>query len=510
MQQSQKSSSQFQQSPPSTHQTSIVGVQNVTISDEFGWLKHTDKDPDVLAYISQENAYTDSVMKPHHQVKQWFLDRLKYWDSSNGQVHQPSDTVPSPSPCQIVSTVNPPSTFWEQGSHLYWIDYTTQDGDDGLTLPVYKRQKISPSTNLCTCNIHSDTNASTHQDTGKVEVVVDFASLVPPHAPTFELGVFEVNPGDDRLVAFSYDMNGSESFALYVIDLLDSSKKPEIVRVANATYYSVRWASEMVDEKAVDGRSTDEMKRRGGGWRKGERDKKKKTVRHWIYFNVVDKTYGVPMIVNRVCVKGCSGGGDVATFPIGLEFQAEHIYAEKDISMTTELDSSTDGKYLFLKIVGQETSENLLLASPDQLYRTPQPLILGRQPGRMYDIVPWNATSFLIRINDASYYNYRVILLPCLLLCLHPSLSQPPSNLDFTDISVNVVIPHSPDIYIEKIEAYSKELGIIVWAWKKAMRVAFIVRRVSSHWTRLEDEQVIKHPQSLLRSLPIHHRRHGI
>ncbi|KAJ3204067.1 hypothetical protein HDU67_009801, partial [Dinochytrium kinnereticum] len=423
-----------------------------------------------------ENAYMDEKMKPHRHIHDRFVTRLKHWSSSaqtaslplppspphhhhhhsNKNNNNNNSTAHARSPCQIISG---DAEFWESGSHLYWIDYHASPPSTPHplldTLPIYKRLKLPPDFDPCSCTTTTTTpadNASSspsqpHTPPASEQVVLDVSTVIPPNATYFAIGAFEVSSRDEDLVAVSWDLDGSERFWLHVLDLRDPGRAPLLVD--REAYYSVRWAAEV-----------EESEGRRGLWGGGETEQ-----RHWLYFNVVDREYGIPRIVRRACVRGCSTAHCLPALfseSPSLAKESEIVYIEKDISMTTELESSTDGSFLFLKVVGQVTSEYLLLSSPTTgIHSPPQPLHLSRTPGKMYDIHPSSPTRFHIRINDGDHYNYRVILLDCLFGA--DCVLQPKE--------VVVVVPHSPDRFIEKIEVLGEV--VIVWGWVRGLRRVF-------------------------------------
>ncbi|KAJ3109071.1 hypothetical protein HDU97_009189 [Phlyctochytrium planicorne] len=488
-------------------------VQNTTIVDEFAWLKSKQDHAAVMDYVKAENDYMDAVMKPYSHIQKAYYDSLV--------LHSASSTIPSASPKLSSSSCGsylPPSitSFWEQGPFIYWIDYpegnydispdhsdleikrSRRTPDGGSSLPVYKRRRLPNGADLCTCagdeeyqsvvagrketrttrnhvakrarrsrrrsdgesilefrnegsklerepafeEVEGDKEAEEgdepfSEDTIVVdhseETILSISKLltrlnIPLESPHFQIGVFEVNPIADHLVAVSFDLKGDEMYRLLVVDVSAFLEGLKVIEVANGTYYSTRWVSEKV---------------------KG--NKGKKSWRHWVYYNVVDNVYGIPRIIER-------------------EGKREVVYTESDISFTTEVDSSHDGQLVYIRILGQETSETLLVSS-SHLPHTPPLKTLGRIQTKMYDIASYNSSVHLVRINDHANLDYRVLRLSCV-ASFSPSYPCP-YTLDSLHGAAEIV-PHVPGRLIERIEAFVSGFAVI-WYRLGAVRRAAII-----------------------------------
>jgi oligopeptidase B len=157
--------------------------------DEYAWLRHKD-DPDVIAYLETENAYTASVMKRHEAFREVLyhemLARIKEDDAS----------VP-----------------YRRGAHLYYART-----EKAKQYPIYCRK------------------------TGSVdapeEITLDLNVLAQGHA-FLALGAYTVSD-DGRLLAYSLDYTGFREYTLYVKDLRSGELFAD--RIEKVT--SVAWAAD--------------------------------------------------------------------------------------------------------------------------------------------------------------------------------------------------------------------------------------------------------------------------
>jgi protease II len=155
--------------------------------------------------------------------------------------------------------------------------------------------------------------------------------------------VFEVNPHDESLVAFSLDLVGNEEFRMYVLNV-SSGELVGHKEGLEGTYYSARWAKV----------------------KKSEGTNEKEVYENWLVYNVVDREWGIPRLVYKYCVTGCNGEDGTAKnkngnlskeSPKGVGMKKFHrldweflVYLEEDPSFTVELESSHDHRFLFLKV----------------------------------------------------------------------------------------------------------------------------------------------------------------
>jgi oligopeptidase B len=176
--------------PPVATKTPRVDTLHGDIrQDDYFWLSEKDN-PDVLAYLRAENAYTDEVTKPtaafQASLYQEMLARIKEDDS----------TVP-----------------YRRGGHFYY-----SRTEKGKQYPIYCRKAGSLD--------------------APEEIMLDLNALAVGH-PFFSLGASAVSD-DGNLLAYTTDITGFREYTLYVKDLRTGRLLPRpIERVA-----SVAWAAD--------------------------------------------------------------------------------------------------------------------------------------------------------------------------------------------------------------------------------------------------------------------------
>jgi oligopeptidase B len=154
--------------------------------DEYAWLRQKD-DPEVVAYLTAENAWTDAVLKPTDALQdalyREMLARIKEDDS----------TVP-----------------YRRGG--FWYYSRTEKGKQ---YPILCRKRGSLE--------------------APEEVTLDLNALAEGH-PFLALGVYAVSD-DGGLLAYSLDVTGFREYTLHVKDLRTGALLPErIEKVASAAW----------------------------------------------------------------------------------------------------------------------------------------------------------------------------------------------------------------------------------------------------------------------------------
>lgn len=170
----------------------------LTLHDDYSWLRDK-KNPEVMAYLEAENAYTRAEMEHtegfQKALYQEMLSRIKEDDS----------TVPA-----------------RLGEYWYYTRTET-----GKAYPIHCRKKGSVD--------------------GPEEVLLDENELAEGHE-FFDLGDAEVSP-NDLLLAYTADFDGSENYTLYVKNLMTGELLADRVEKIsdeiewandNATLYYVR------------------------------------------------------------------------------------------------------------------------------------------------------------------------------------------------------------------------------------------------------------------------------
>ncbi len=179
--------------PVARREPHVCAVHGETRADDYYWLRHRE-DAEVIAYLEAENRYTDSAMLATDSLREELYQELR------GRIKESDLSVPEPL----------------DG----WLYYTRTEA--GAQYPIFCRQR-----------------ADGRDGPGPEEVLLDLNPLAAGHA-YFRLGAFEVSP-DHRLLAWSADTSGAESFTLYVKDLASGEQLADTVAGASA---GAAWAND--------------------------------------------------------------------------------------------------------------------------------------------------------------------------------------------------------------------------------------------------------------------------
>lgn len=168
--------------PIAAVRSSSFTAHGQTVSDDYAWLKDAGypkiEDKDVLGYLEAENAYYESVMKPHQPL----VDRL--FEEMRGRIKEDESTVPQ-----------------RDGDWVYWTAYET--GGE------YRKWWRKPANG------------------GADELILDEVALAEGHE-YFSLGAFSVSP-DGNLLAYAVDDSGAERFEVRVRDLRTGEDLPDVI-----------------------------------------------------------------------------------------------------------------------------------------------------------------------------------------------------------------------------------------------------------------------------------------
>ncbi|HVM60443.1 MAG TPA: S9 family peptidase [Verrucomicrobiae bacterium] len=187
----------------------VTQLHGDALVDNYYWLREKDN-PDVLAYLRAEDAYTDWFLKPIVPL------RKKIYGEMLARVQEPDDTVP-----------------YRDGDWLYF--HRTEPGKQ---YPTYLRKRAS-------------TNATE-------EILLDLNAMAEGKA-FLDVGVTEVSD-DGNLLAFTTDETGFRDYTLYVKDLRTGARLGEkIPRVDTAV-----WAA---DNQTLFYVTEDDAKRAWRVWR---------------------------------------------------------------------------------------------------------------------------------------------------------------------------------------------------------------------------------------------------
>ncbi len=167
-------------------------IHGEVMSDEYAWLRRRE-DPDVIAYLEAENAYTEAMTADQAGLRQTLYEEMV------GRIKQDDMSVP----VQI-------------DEYFYYSRIA-----EGQQYHVHCRRKGSM--------------------TAPEEVLLDLNRVAEElQAEYLGLGAFQTSPDHTRL-AYSLDVNGSEYFTLRIRNLLTDEYYPEQI---TETTYGLVWGND--------------------------------------------------------------------------------------------------------------------------------------------------------------------------------------------------------------------------------------------------------------------------
>jgi oligopeptidase B len=194
--------------PVAKKEPKVLKIHGYTITDNYAWLRdrNNPKNPEIVKYLEEENAYTEYHMGKHKE----FVDNL--YKEMLGRIKQTDLSVP-----------------YKLGD--YWYFNKTEEGKQ---YPTYLRGKA--------------------KDGADAEILLDQNEMAKGFK-YFSIGAFE--PSDDgNLLAFSTDSTGYRQYTLQIKDLRTGKVLPE--KIERVT--SQEWSNDgkyifYVQEDAVSKRS---------------------------------------------------------------------------------------------------------------------------------------------------------------------------------------------------------------------------------------------------------------
>jgi len=290
--------------PSAAKKSHVTEIHGDLIHDDYFWLRDKDN-PEVIEYLKAENAYTEQVLEPHAELRESLFQELK------ARIKEDDDSVPA-----------------KKDNYYYYSRVAA-----GKQYAIHCRKK-------------GDLNSPE-------EIIIDENQLAEDR-PYFSLGTFSVSP-DHKLLAYSEDIDGSETYTLRIKNLETGELLPE--QIEN-TFYSLEWVN--------DNRT--------------------------FYYTVLDESLRPYRLYRH-------------TLGQPVE-QDELIYEEQDSQFFVGCDKSRDDRYIFLETDGKITSEQYFVSADD-----PQgqfEIIAPRQKGHEYSAIHHEGY-FYILTNDRAE-NFRVDL----------------------------------------------------------------------------------------------------
>jgi oligopeptidase B len=180
-----------QPAPPVAQRRSYaITTHDHTRTDDYYWLREKEN-PDVIAYLEAENAYTAAMLKETEALQETLYKEMV------GRIQETDQTVPV------------------RIDDYYYYSRT----EEGKQYPIYCRRQGSVD--------------------APEEVLVDLNELAEGHS-YLRMGIYRVSP-DHRLLAYSLDTTGGEQYAIYFKRLEDGELLPD--QIANTSYYA-EWAAD--------------------------------------------------------------------------------------------------------------------------------------------------------------------------------------------------------------------------------------------------------------------------
>jgi oligopeptidase B len=285
------------------HETTLHGR---TLSDPWHWLRDTSypavDDADILAYVKAENAYFDAAMKPHAKLVETLFQEMK------GRIKEADASVPQ-----------------KDGDWLYWVEY--EEGAE------YKKWYRKPALG------------------GEAQLILDEVAMAEGKE-YFRLAELSISP-DGRLMAYSFDDNGSERFEVRIRDLATGEMLPDVIP---GTLSSLIWTAQ--NDAILYGLANE----------------------NWRTDNVRLHKLGRPVAEDKL------------------------LYKEPDIGFGVGIGKTAADNYIVIATGDNETSEVYLLPAGDP--EAKMQLVSARRKGREYSVDEREGTLYILTNDD--HPNFRV------------------------------------------------------------------------------------------------------
>jgi oligopeptidase B len=194
---------------PQRRPVELVSHGDVRIDDWY-WLRNHE-DPEVIAHLEAENAYTGAVMASTSALQEALFTEMV------ARIKETDLSVPV-----------------RKGPWLYYS--RTREGS---SYAIHCRRPVPPEG---TPPPAADGTGDSEEDSGPFEgevILLDENALAEGH-DYFALGHFDISP-DHRWLAFSTDTTGGERFTMSFLDLESGKSAPEAL---SDTSYGAAWAND--------------------------------------------------------------------------------------------------------------------------------------------------------------------------------------------------------------------------------------------------------------------------
>ncbi|MGN6690474.1 MAG: S9 family peptidase, partial [Sphingopyxis sp.] len=284
-----------------------VTLHGKTLSDPYFWLRDQSypvvNDADILDYVKAENAYFDAAMKPHAKLVETLFQEMK------GRIKEADSSVPQ-----------------KDGDWLYWVEF-----DEGAE---YKKWYRKPASGI-----------------GDTQLILDEVAMAAGKE-YFRLAELSVSP-NGKLMAYSFDDNGSERFEARIRNLETGEQLPDVIP---GTLSSLVWTSG--NDAILYGLANE----------------------NWRTDNVRLHKLGTPVADDKL------------------------LYKEADIGFGVGIGKTAADSYIVIATGDNETSEVYLLPADNP--EAQMQLVSARQKGREYSVDERDGTLY-IHTND-EHPNFRI------------------------------------------------------------------------------------------------------
>lgn len=183
--------------PIAKTEPSTVTAWGDTRVDPYAWLRNREADPDVLAYLEAENAYTEAAMAHTAGLQSELFEEIR------ARILETDLSVPV-----------------RKGP--WWYYSRTEEG---------KQYGIS-------CRRAAAADGA--YDEARPEVVLLDENVEAAGHEYYATGVFDVSP-DHNLLAYAADVTGGEVYTLRFRDLRDGTELPDVIE---GVYYGSAWSAD--------------------------------------------------------------------------------------------------------------------------------------------------------------------------------------------------------------------------------------------------------------------------
>jgi len=277
-----------------------------TLSDPYFWLRDqsypTIDDADILDYVKAENAYFDAAMKPHAQLVETLFQEMK------GRIKEADSSVPQ-----------------KDGDWVYWVEY-----EEGAEYKKWYRRSVAG---------------------GDAILILDEVAMAAGKE-YFRLAELSISP-DGKLMAYSFDDNGSERFEARIRNLDTGELLPDVIP---GTLSSLVWTSG--NDAILYGLANE----------------------NWRTDNVRLHKLGTPVADDKL------------------------LYKEPDIGFGVGIGKTAADNYIVIATGDNETSEVYLLPADNP--EAKMQLVSARKKGREYSVDEREGTLY-IHTND-DHPNFRI------------------------------------------------------------------------------------------------------